>query len=127
MRGYLTEVPGNLHIMPGIVIKFPIDGLNQGLEGPRAQVDDQRDSTVLQRQVDVVSRFARVEHQAIALQGLEGQRDLIAAALDGVWREVVTEVLRALEGRHVLLPHCKRQGVGEEREDCGTLVNAETH
>lgn len=105
MRGYLTEVPGNLHIMPGIVIKFPIDGLNQGLEGPRAQVDDQRDSTVLQRQVDVVSRFACVEHQAIALQGLEGKRDLIAAALDGVWREVVTEVLRALEGRHILLSH----------------------
>lgn len=105
MRGYLTEVPGNLHIMPGIVIKFPIDGLNQGLEGPRAQVDDQRDGTVLQCQVDVVSRFSRVEHQSVALQGLEGERDLIAAALDGVWREVVTEVLRALEGRHILLSH----------------------
>lgn len=93
VSGYLTEIPGNFHIMPGIVIKFSIDGLHQGLKGPRAQVDDQRDRTALQRQVDVVGGFARVEHQAIALQGLEGESDLVAAALDGVWRQVVAKIL----------------------------------
>lgn len=114
MHGYLTEVPGNLHIMPGIVIKFSIDRLNQGLKGPWAQVDNQRDGTVLQRQVDVVSRFACVEHQAVALQSLEGKRDLIAAALDGVRRQIITEVLWALEGRHILLSHWKIQGLGKK-------------
>lgn len=93
--------------MPGIVIKFPIDGLHQGLEGPRAQVDDQRDGTILQRQVDVVCRLSGVEHQSIALQGLEGEGNLIATALDGVRGQVVTEILWTLEGGHILFPLCK--------------------
>lgn len=93
--------------MPGIVIKFSIDGLHQGLEGPRAQVDDQRDRAILQCQVDVVCRLPGVEHQSVALKGLEGERDLVAAALDGVRRQVVTEILRTFEGGHVLLPLCK--------------------
>lgn len=45
-----------------------------------------------------------MEEEAIALPGLEGQRDLIAAALNGVLGQVVAEVLRATEGGHVLLP-----------------------
>ena len=102
---YLTEVPCNLDIVPGIVIKFAVDGLHQGLEGPGAQVDDQRDGAVLQRQVDVVGRLARVEHEAVALQRLEGEGDLVAAALDGVGGQVVAEVLRPLERGHMFFFH----------------------
>ena len=84
MDPYLPQVARDPDVMPGIVIKFAVDGLHQGLEGPGAQVDDQRDGAVLQRQVDVVGRLACVEHEAVALQRLEGEGDLVAAALDRV-------------------------------------------
>lgn len=90
--------------MPGVVVELSIDRLHDGLKGPGAQIDDEGDGPVFQRQVDVVCGFARVQQEAVTLPGLEGQRDLVAAALNGVLRQVVAEVLRAPEGGHVLLP-----------------------
>lgn len=89
--------------MPGVVIELSIDRLNYSLEGSRAQVDDQRDSAVLQRQVDVVGRLARVQDETVALPGFKRQSDLIATALDGILRQVIAEVLGTPERRHVLL------------------------
>lgn len=90
--------------MPGVVIELSIDRLDNGLKGPGAQIDDERHGPVFQRQVDIVRRLARVEEEAVALPGFEGQRDLVAAALDGVLGQVVAEVLGAAEGGHVFLP-----------------------
>lgn len=94
--------------MPGVIVEFAVDRLHDGLEGPRSQIDDQRHGAVLQRQVDVVGRLARVQDEAVALPGLEGERDLVTAALDGVLREVVAEVFRASKGGRVLLAGWKR-------------------
>lgn len=44
-----------------------------------------------------------MKHQAVALQRLERERDFVAAGLDGVGRQVVAKVLRALEGGDILL------------------------
>lgn len=101
--------------MPGIVVEFAIDGLHDGLKGSRAEIDDQRHGAVLQRQVDVVGRLARVQNKAVALPGLEGERDLVTAALDGVLREVVAEVFRASKGGHVLLTGWKRTETDQHR------------
>ena len=92
--------------MPIIVIKFPIDRLYQSLKRSGAQINDEGDGAVFQRQVDVVGRFARVQHQSVPLQRLEGERDLVAAALDGVQGQVVAEELRPFEGGDVLLLSC---------------------
>ena len=99
--------------MPIIVIKFPIDGLHQRFKGPGTQINDERDRPVFQRQIDVVGRFARVQHQSVSLQGLERERDLIAAALNGVQGQVVAEVFRSFEGCDVFFFSCMRQ---RERE-----------
>ncbi len=103
---YLPEVASHFDIMPRVVVELSIDWLHNGLEGSRAQVDDKGDSAVLQRQVDVVGWFACVEDKAIALPRLEGERYLIAAALDGVLREIVAEILWATESGHILLSCC---------------------
>ena len=100
---YLAQVAGDAHVMPGVVVELAVDGLHQGLECPRAQVDDQPNGTALQGKVDVVGRFAGVQHEAVALQRAEGERDLISAALDGRQRQVIAEELVALEGGYWLL------------------------
>lgn len=41
-----------------------------------------------------------MEHEAIPLQGSEGQRDLVCAALDGGHGQVIAEKLVAFERRH---------------------------
>lgn len=97
---YLAQVAGNAHIMPGVVVELAIDGLHQGLESPRAQVDDQPNCAALQRKVYVVGRFPSVQHEPVALQCAEGKRDLVGAALDGRQRQVVAEEFVALEGGH---------------------------
>lgn len=89
-----------MNIMPDIVVEISFGGLHQGLEGTRAQVDDQPQSPVPQGQVDVVSGPPGVEQQAVPLQGAEGQRDLIQTALDGSQGQVVAEELIAFEGGH---------------------------
>lgn len=99
---YLAQVAGDAHIMPGVVVELAIHRLHQGLERPRAQVDDQPNCAALQRQVYVVCRLASVQHQAVALQCAEGKRDLVRAALDGRQRQVVAEELIALEGGYRL-------------------------
>lgn len=98
LSGYLSQVAGDLDVVPGVVVELAVDGLHQGLECPRAQVDDQPNGTALQGKVDVVSRFAGVQHEAVALQRAEGERDLVSAALDGRQRQVIAEELVALEG-----------------------------
>lgn len=70
--------------MPRVVIELPINGLHNGLKGSGAEVDDEGHGAVLQRQVDVVGRLPGVQDEAVPLPRLEGQRDLVAAALDGV-------------------------------------------
>lgn len=113
LHRYLTEIPCYFDIMPIIVIKFSIDRLHQGFKGPGSQINDQRNSAVFQRQVDVVGRFARVQHQSVPLQGFKRERDLIAAALYRVLRQVVAEVLGTFEGRYVFFFPCK----GEEKKE----------
>ena len=103
-QGYLSQIARHFDIVPRVVVELPVDGLHDGLEGPGAQVDDEGHGAILQRQVDVVCRLARVEQKAVALPRLEGQSDLVAAALDGVLGKVVAEVLGAAEGGDVLLP-----------------------
>ena len=103
---YLSEVAGHFDIMPRVVVELPVDWLHDGFEGSRTQVDNEGDRSVLQRQVDVVSWLAGVKDKAVTLPGLEGERDLVAAALDGVLGEIVAEVLWTSEGGHVLLPGC---------------------
>lgn len=112
---YLPKVAGHFDIMPSVIIKLSINRFHDGLKGSRSQVDDEGNSTVLQRQVDVVSWLAGVKDKAIALPRLEGERDLVAAALDGVLGEIVAEILRATESGHILFPRCgekKRRGKG---------------
>ena len=92
--------------MPIIVIKFPIDRLHQSLKRSGAQINDEGDGAVFQRQVDVVRRFARVQHQSVPLQRLKGERDLVTAALNGVQGQVVAEELRSFEGGDVFLLSC---------------------
>ena len=114
---YLAQVAGDAHVMPGVVVELAVDGLHQGLECPRAQVDDQPNGAALQGKVDVVGRLAGVQHEAVALQRAEGQRDLVSAALDGRQRQVIAEELVALEGGYRLLLTCsgKKRG-GQEKE-----------
>lgn len=92
--------------MPIIVIKLPIDRLHQSFEGSGPQINDERDGPVFQRQVDVVGGFARVQHQAVPLQGLERQRDFIAAALNRVQGQIVAEELGSFEGGDILFFSC---------------------
>lgn len=108
--------------MPIIVIKFPIDRLHQGFKGPGPQINDERERPVFQRQVDVVGRFARVQHQSVPVLRLEGERDLVAAALYRVLRQVVAEVLRAFEGRHVFLFPWKEGHRQKERLELPVLA-----
>lgn len=93
--------------MPCVVVKLAVDWLHNGLEGPRPQVNDQGDGAVLQGQVDVIGRLAGVQNEPVALPRLEGQSDLIAAALDGVLRQVIAKVFGPTEGGHVLIPRWK--------------------
>lgn len=86
--------------MPNIVTELPTGGLHQGLESTRTQVDDQPESAIPQRQVDVVSRLPCVKQQAVPLQCTEGQCDLIQTALNGCLGQVVAEELIAFEGGH---------------------------
>lgn len=116
-RCYLTKVPRYFDIMPIIVIKLPIDRLHQSFEGSGTQINDERDGPVFQRQVNVVGGFARVQHQAVPLQSLEGQRDFVAAALDRIRGQIIAEELRSLEGGNILLFSCgdkkkKEKGLG---------------
>lgn len=92
--------------MPIIVIKFPIDWLHKSFKGSRPQINDEWDSPVFQSQVDVVGRFARVQHQSVPLQGFEWQRDFITAALNRVQGQVVAEELGSLEGCDILFFSC---------------------
>lgn len=84
--------------MPGVVIELAIDRLHEGLKRPRAQIDDKPDGAALQGEVDVVGGLARVQHQAVALQRPEGQRDFVGAALDGGHGQIVAKELVSLEG-----------------------------
>lgn len=45
---YLPQVASDAHIMPSVVVELAVDGLNQGLESARAQVDDQPHGAALQ-------------------------------------------------------------------------------
>lgn len=69
---YLPEVAGYFDIVPGVVIELSIHWFHNGFKGSRAQVDDQGDGAVFQRQIDIISWLARVQDQTIALPGLEG-------------------------------------------------------
>lgn len=40
LSGYLSQVAGDLDIVPGVVVELAVYGLHQGLEGPGAEVDD---------------------------------------------------------------------------------------
>lgn len=84
--------------MPGVVIELPTGRFHQGLKRTGAQVDDQPQGSVPQRQVDIVGGLSCVKQQAVPLQGAEGQGDLIQTALDGRLGQVVAEVLVAFEG-----------------------------
>lgn len=86
--------------MPGIVVELAIGRLHQSLKGTGAQVDHQAHGPTFQRQVDIVSRLASVEQEAISLQRSEGQGDFICAALDGLLGQVVAEELITLERGH---------------------------
>lgn len=90
---YLSEVACHFDIMPGVVVEFSIHWLHNGLEGPGPQVNDQGDRTILQSQIDIISRLPRVQYKPIPLPGLKGEGDFITAALDGVLRQVVAQVL----------------------------------
>lgn len=92
--------------MPIIVIKFPIDWLHKSFKGSRPQINDEWDSPIFQCQVDVVGRFARVQHQSVPLQGFEWQRDFITAALNRVQGQVVAEELGSLEGCDIFFFSC---------------------
>lgn len=39
---YLSQVACHFDVVPGVVIEFSIDWLNDGLKGPGAQIDDER-------------------------------------------------------------------------------------
>lgn len=101
--------------MPGVVVELAINWLNQGLEGPGAQVDDQPDGAALQGQIHVVCRLPGVQHEAVALQRSEGEGYFVGAALDGGQGQVVAEELVALEGGNGLFLTF-RQNTHTERE-----------
>lgn len=101
---HLSEVAGHFDVVPRVVVKLSVDGFHDGLEGPGPQIDDEGHGTVLQGQVDVIGRLARVQDEPVTLPRLEGQSDLVVTALDGVLREVVAEIFRAAERGHVFLP-----------------------
>lgn len=86
--------------MPGVVVELAVDGFDERLEGAGAEVDDEPDGATFQRQVHVIGRFARVEHEAVPLQGSEGQRDLVRAALNGGHGQVIAEKLISFERCH---------------------------
>lgn len=90
---YLPKITCHFDIMPGVVVEFPIHWLHNGLKGPGPQVNDQGDRTILQSQVNIVGRLARVEDEPIALPGLKGKGDFIAAALDGILGQVIAQIL----------------------------------
>lgn len=69
---HLPEVAGYFDIMPRVVVELSVHWFHNGFKGSRAQVDNEGDGTIFQRQVDVISRLARVEDQTVALPGLEG-------------------------------------------------------
>ncbi len=100
MCTHLAEVAGHSHIVPHVVIELPTGRFHQGLESTGAEVDDEPQSSVPQGQVDIVSRPPCMKQQAVPLQGAEGQRDLIQAALNGSLGQVVAEELIAFEGGH---------------------------
>lgn len=58
---HLAAVSCDADVVPHVVVEPATRGLHQGLEGARAQVDDQPEGSVPQRQVDVVGRAARVQ------------------------------------------------------------------
>lgn len=118
---YLSQVASHFNVVPGIVVEFAVNRLHNSLEGPRAQVDDEGNCTVFEREVDVVGRLPRVQEEAVALPRLEGERDLIAAALDGVLRQVITEVFGATEGGNVLLSCCNNKEQKETNVNIFTL------
>lgn len=121
---YLPEVASYFDIMPWVVIELPIDWLNNGLKGSRAEVNHKGYSTILQRQVDVICWLASMKDKTIALPGLEGECDFVAAALDGVLREVVAEVLWATESGHIFFPCCgdkKKTSRGQESDSMTRL------
>lgn len=43
---YLSQVACNFDVVPGVVIEFSIDWLDDGLEGPRTQIDDEGDGAI---------------------------------------------------------------------------------
>lgn len=109
-RTHLAAVARHPDVVPVVVVELPAGRLHQGLERTGAQIDDQPQSSVPQGQVDVVSRPPRVQQQAVPLQGEEGQRDLVHAALNGRLGQVVAEELVAFEGGHRLLLACEERG-----------------
>lgn len=113
---YLPEVAGHFDIVPWIVIELSIDWLHDGFKGSRAQIDNEGHGAVLQCQVDVVSWLAGVKDEAIALPRLEGESNLIAAALDGILGEIVAEVLRATESGHILFSGCGKKSKEESTD-----------
>lgn len=104
---HLAQVSSHTDVVPVVVIELAVHGLHQSLEGTGAQVDHQPDGAALEREVDVVGRLPGVEHQAVALEGAEGEGDLVGAALDGVVRKVVAEEFVPFEGRHEFLFPCR--------------------
>lgn len=107
---YLSQVACHFDVVPGVVIEFSVDWLNDGLKSPGAQIDDEGNCPIFQRQVDIVSRFPSVEKQAVALPGLEWQCDFVTAALNGVLGQVVAEVLGATESGHIFFSHWNDKG-----------------
>lgn len=95
--------------MPIIVIKFPIDWLHKSFKGSRPQINDEWDCPIFQCQVDVISRFARVQHQSIPLKGFEWQCDFITAALNRVQGQIVAEELRSFEGCNIFFFSCENK------------------
>lgn len=69
---HLPEVAGDFDIVPRVVVELSVHWFHNGFKGSRAQVDNKGDSAIFQRQVDIISRLACVEDQAVALPGLEG-------------------------------------------------------
>lgn len=110
LHHYLPQVACHLNVVPRVVIELAIDWLHNGLEGPRPQVNDQRNCTVFQGQVDIISWLAGVQNEPVALPCLEGESDLIAAALDGVLRQVIAKVFGTTESGHVLISCWKKRG-----------------
>lgn len=109
-RTDLAAVAGHPDVVPVVVVELPAGRLHQGLERSGTEIDDQPQSSVPQGQVDVVGRPSRVEQQAVPLQGAEGQRDLIHAALNRGLGKVVAEELAAPEGGRRLLLACEETG-----------------